>query len=287
MEKVRGRKNKVIIGIICGVLALLFLFGIWIIVENNIFTVKRYTVPSEKIGNGITVVQISDLHNKSFGKHNKRLADEIKKISPDLIVFTGDTVDSEKNENSLALIREISALAPTFLSIGNHEAALDYKVFSDFCAKVEECGAKVLDNEVLSLTLDGNDINLAAISDPNAFALSEKGAALDAKIKELSEDLDGNNFTLALSHRPEYFDIYTSYPLDLTLAGHAHGGQWRLFGLAGYATGQGLFPKLTSGLHTKNNRGMIISRGLGNGKPIPRIFNIPELVVINLTNGKV
>ena len=247
---------------------------------------KRYSVPSEKIENDLTIIQISDLHNKKFGKDNKRLAAEIKKLSPDLIVFTGDTVDSEKNQNSLALIREISSVAPTYLSLGNHEAALDYKIFSDFCAKVEECGAKVLDNEVLSLTLNGNDINLAAISDPNAFALSEKGTALESKIKELTENLDGTDFTLALSHRPEYFDIYTSYPLDLTLTGHAHGGQWRLFGLAGYATGQGLFPKLTSGLHKKNNRDMIISRGLGNGKPIPRIFNIPELVVITLTNGK-
>lgn len=286
MEKVEGRKNKVIIGIICGVIALFVLFGIWVIIENNIFMVKRYSVPSEKIQNDLTIVQVSDLHNKKFGKDNKRLAAEIKKLSPDLIVFTGDTVDSEKNKNSLALIKEISSVAPTYLSLGNHEAALDYKVFSEFSEKVEECGAKILDNEVLSLTLNGNDINLVAISDPNTFALSEKGAALDAKIKELTEDLDETKFTLALSHRPEYFDIYTSYPLDLTLAGHAHGGQWRLFGLAGYATGQGLFPKLTSGLHTKNNRGMIISRGLGNGKPIPRIFNIPELVVIKLTSVK-
>ncbi len=275
-----------IIGIICGVAALLVLFGIWIIIENNIFMVKRYSVPSEKIENDLTIVQISDLHNKKFGKNNKKLASEIRKLSPDLIVFTGDTVDSEKHQHSLALIKEISSLAPTYLSLGNHEAALDYGIFADFCEKVEECGAKVLDNEVLSLNLNGNGINLAAISDPNAFALSEKGAALEAKIKEMTEDINENNFTLALSHRPEYFDIYTSYPLDLTLAGHAHGGQWRLFGLAGYATGQGLFPKLTSGLHTKNNRGMIISRGLGNGKPIPRIFNIPELVVITLTNGK-
>lgn len=272
-----------IIGIVSGVTALIVLFFIWVIIENHIFTVTTYTIPSDKIENEFTIVQISDLHNKRFGKENRKLAEKIAKLAPDLIVFTGDTVDSEKNADSLSLIKAVSSIAPTYLSIGNHEAALDYALYTEFCKLVEEAGAKVLDNEVLPLTLSDNEINLIALSDPNAFAVSEKRAAVDAKIAELTEMIQNDNFNLALSHRPEYFETYTDHPLDLTLTGHAHGGQWRLFGLAGYATGQGFFPKLTSGVHTRNNRSMIISRGLGNGKPIPRIFNVPELVVIKIT----
>ena len=63
------------------------------------------------------------------------------------------------------------------------------------------------------------------------------------------------------------------------VSGHAHGGQWRIFGRGVFAPGQGLFPKYTSGIHDGR---LVISRGLKKSGTIPRIFNSPELVIIDI-----
>ena len=88
-------------------------------------------------------------------------------------------------------------------------------------------------------------------------------------------------YRILLCHQPEYFDRYLrDYPIDLFVAGHAHGGQWRLFGRGVFAPDQGLFPKYTSGVHEGR---LVISRGLSNTvTPIPRLFNSRELVVVEV-----
>ena len=98
---------------------------------------------------------------------------------------------------------------------------------------------------------------------------------------DLTKDLTGP--TLLLSHRPEYIDVYSKYDVNLVFSGHAHGGQFILpFVGSVYSTDQGLFPELTRGKHEKDGTTMIISRGLGNLAPVPRLFNYPEIVVVTL-----
>ncbi|MDE5792514.1 MAG: metallophosphoesterase, partial [Oscillospiraceae bacterium] len=106
------------------------------------------------------------------------------------------------------------------------------------------------------------------------------------QFKQIQELLkNNNNYKILLSHRPELFEDYVTANFDLVLAGHAHGGQWRipviLNGL--YAPDQGLFPKFAGGFYQKENTTMIVSRGLARESTrIPRIYNQPELVVIDL-----
>ena len=84
---------------------------------------------------------------------------------------------------------------------------------------------------------------------------------------------------ILLCHHPEYYVPYIQKAdIDLTVCGHAHGGQWRIFGRGIYAPGQGLFPKYTAGVLDQK---CVISRGLGNHTWIPRIFNRRELVIID------
>lgn len=100
-----------------------------------------------------------------------------------------------------------------------------------------------------------------------------------------SSHYDTDNFTILLSHRPELFEAYKNRDIDLVLAGHAHGGQFRTaIGGGLIAPNQGLFPKYISGLHAskKDEMQMIISRGLGNSVIPLRINNRPELVVIRI-----
>ena len=88
-------------------------------------------------------------------------------------------------------------------------------------------------------------------------------------------------FKILLSHRPEYFDVYVQNGVDVTFSGHAHGGQVRFPGFGGMVSpGQGIFPKLTSGIHEKEGSQLVVSRGIGNSIFPVRIFNQPEIVVV-------
>ena len=98
-----------------------------------------------------------------------------------------------------------------------------------------------------------------------------------------SLSLDNGSYTLLLAHRPEFFEIYKEFNIDLVFSGHAHGGQIRLPFIGGIlAPGQGLFPKYDGGLYTESNTNMIVSRGLGNSIFPIRINNPPEIVSVTL-----
>ena len=86
-----------------------------------------------------------------------------------------------------------------------------------------------------------------------------------------------------LSHRPELFDVYVKYNIDLVLTGHAHGGQIRIPFVGGLvAPNQGWFPEHDSGSFHDKKTTMIVSRGIGNSIIPFRVNNRPELVVIEL-----
>ena len=95
-------------------------------------------------------------------------------------------------------------------------------------------------------------------------------------------------YRILLAHRPEAIDEYRQMDFDLILSGHAHGGQWRIPGWINgvYAPGQGFFPRYAGGVYPLDDLVMIVSRGLSNNTWVPRIFNPPELVMIELTARK-
>lgn len=96
------------------------------------------------------------------------------------------------------------------------------------------------------------------------------------KIAWISEAPAG--YRIVLCHHPEYYPLISDKPIDLILAGHAHGGQWRFFGQGIFAPGQGLFPKYTRGIYGN----MVVSAGLANEKLIPRLWNPTELVILEI-----
>ncbi|MCD7847385.1 MAG: metallophosphoesterase [Oscillospiraceae bacterium] len=246
--------------------------------ENNHLTVSNYVYKSKKVPesfDGFRIVHISDLHNKSFGKDNTRLLELIEAQSPDIIVISGDLVDSRHTNKEVALdfLRFSSKIAPTFYTTGNHEGRFPENEMAEFLSDAEETGAVVLTRDTVTLTIGDEKIYLCGLAD---------GLRCRKNLKNLMKGTD-DALTLLISHRPQYGELYAEYGADLTFSGHAHGGQMRLGRLGSViAPDQGFFPKYSEGIHYFGTSATVISRGLGNSFIPTRINNPPEVVVVEL-----
>jgi len=255
--------------------------------ENNQIDTTAVTIQSEKLPaafNDYTILQIADLHGKSFGSRQKVLLKKVNKLQPDVILMTGDLIDSRRNgeEEALLLMKQLTPDYPVYFVTGNHEVRLNLTILP----KLERLGVTVLRNTSVPLERDGQFIELLGIDDPTTTRWSEGLQEPDGIRKSLDQaqsTAEPRAFQLLMAHRPEYLPLYAERKVDLVLSGHAHGGQIRLpFTDGMYAPGQGFFPELTAGQHTMENTRLIISRGLGNSLFPFRIFNHPELIVVTL-----
>lgn len=254
------------------IISVYFLWGNLSIKATEI-SVKNSSLPSSF--DGFKIVHISDLHNDEFGDDNQRLLSLIRSTHPDIIAVTGDLIDSSRTDVDVAeeFIENALKIAPVYYSTGNHESRL--KNFSSIENEFIEEGATVLRNDSVYIEKGTDRILIAGVDDPD-FKTADTVSAIKS-IKE--EDV----FTILLSHRPELFDIYCKEGIDLTLSGHAHGGQFRLPFIGGlYAPNQGILPQYTSGLYTNDSSEMIVSRGLGRSLFPLRFNNRPEIIVITL-----
>ena len=115
--------------------------------------------------------------------------------------------------------------------------------------------------------------------------MSVKPLSIVKQLEQLEKNRDKAAYSILLSHRPEYYETYKKYGYDLVLSGHAHGGQWRIPGILNglYAPHQGLFPDYAGGAYDYPGGTLVVSRGLDRwGIKLPRIFNRPELVIIEV-----
>ena len=265
---------------------LLFIIG-WIIWGNKALMINEITIKNEKIPDnfsGFRIAQVSDLHNAEFGKDNKKLLSLLETCEPDVILLTGDLVDSRNTDIEIAISfsEKASAIAPTYYVSGNHEARIDE--YEDLIEGLENAGVQVLKNESVLLEQSGNSICVAGMEDPSFVTDYLFGDSETVAIDVLSELIsDEDVFTILLSHRPELFDTYVECKADLVFSGHAHGGQFRLPFIGGIvAPNQGIFPEYDAGQFTKGSTNMIVSRGPGNSILPFRINNRPEIVLVEL-----
>ncbi|WP_423189045.1 metallophosphoesterase [Alkalibacterium sp. f15] len=255
---------------------------------NNAIETTHYSYSSDEIPqsfDGYTIVQVSDLHNKDF---DENLTTKIEAENPDIIVITGDLIDRNRTDLTIAkdFLEDVSSIAPLYFVSGNHEVASNK--YPELKEILDEVGVINLDNASQILEKNNEQINLLGLADPLTMLLEdieEEGSGelvLQKKMEELLNESPAD-FNLLLSHRAELIDIYEESDVELVLTGHAHGGQIRLPIIGGlYAPGQGSFPDYTIGEYTKGTTTMIVSRGLGNSVFPLRVFNRPELVVMTL-----
>lgn len=284
--------SKAIISNIILILCIIILISMFLFAENNTIVTTKHTLKKDTLPkdfNNFKIVQISDFHNKLFKKNNTLLINKIKKLSPDIIVITGDLVDRRNyNEQiSLDLIKGIKSIAPIYLCTGNHEGwSLKFDSLEN---ELKKLGVIVLRNESIFYTKNNSKISIIGIDDP-AFSVSDyaQHSVEETIIKDsLLNFKEDNNFKILLSHRPEYFHIYVENNIDLIFSGHAHGGQFILPLIGGIlAPNQGFSPKYYKDFYNRENTTMIVSRGIGNSIFPQRLFNKPELVVVTLTTNQ-
>ncbi len=257
--------------------------------ENNYITTTKINIKSPGLPDtfdGYKIVHLSDLHNKKFGKDQKNLVKRIEDAHPDIIVFTGDLIDSRRfnAEISLELMKRLVDIAPVYYVPGNHECRSGR--LEILCNDLKDIGVNVLRNVCDVVSRDGDGIYIIGIDDPSIYKTEDvETKVVRREIDRIMDEIQDNDaFKILLVHRPDMFPLYSDYGFNLVLSGHAHGGQIRLPFIGGLvAPNQGIFPEFTSGEHKIDDSTMVVSRGLGNSIFPQRLFNRPEVVVLTLT----
>jgi predicted MPP superfamily phosphohydrolase len=269
------------IGIIA-ILVFLVLFGAF----YNGLVVRKYTLESTKINakNSIRIVLISDLHSHIYGKNQSELVSIIKAQKPDIIALTGDIADDvDPIDGTKQFLAGIKGMAPTYYVTGNHE------FWSNDINNIRELikgyGVTILKNNYKRIKIKDSNLLIAGIDDPQAVRYEKTSSDWGQDMYKAFNGLDSDQeYKILLAHRPEYIETYKKYSFDLVLSGHAHGGQVRipliLNGL--FAPNQGWFPKYAGGVYKHDALTHIVSRGLSYNPRLPRVFNPPEVVVINI-----
>ena len=255
--------------------------------ENQALELNSYTISSQRLPtafDGFRIAQVSDLHNTEMGANNEKLLTTLQDSHPDIIVFTGDLIDSRKTKVDVALefAEQAMQIAPCYYVTGNHEARVDE--YTALKEGLTSLGVAVLENARTEVELAGEKITILGVDDPSFqenYLFGDAETVMRGKLSTFTSETD--SFTILLSHRPELFDIYVEFGIDLVFSGHAHGGQFRLPLIGGaFAPNQGFFPKYDGGIFTQGNTSMIVSRGVGNSIIPFRINNKPEVILIEL-----
>lgn len=245
--------------------------------QNKHLETTHYTYAAEQLDadlEGYRIVQISDLHNAKFGKNNQKLVGRIRECEPDMIVLTGDLVDSNHTnvDRAVQFVDEIVKICPVYYVTGNHEYWLEKSEYDELMDGLIGAGVVILDDQVVEISMGDAKFRLVGLDD-KSLADGTLGALLS----------DEKELTVVLAHEPQYFARYAGTGVDLVLSGHAHGGQFRLPFVGGIvAPDQEFLPEYTAGEYYMDGTEMIVSRGLGNSVIPARLFNYPEIVCVEL-----
>ncbi len=259
----------------------------------------HYAIKTDKLSTGRTLrlVIVSDLHGAVYGTEQRILADQILSAAPDIVLMPGDMLESAAwLPEFYPLVRRLRGI-PTLMTTGNHEMRL--KERDELKRALTGMGVRVLSGRHILYPVGKRQVVFYGIDDvqhvgetwtesARAFFLPRKdheelGGSIQKQLQALSPR-DPSKFNVLITHRPEHMEKYVNAGFDLVIAGHAHGGQWRIPGLANgvYAPNQGIFPRYAGGRYAIGGCTMIVSRGLSNHTAIPRLFNPVELPVVDL-----
>ncbi|MBE6614423.1 MAG: metallophosphoesterase [Ruminococcaceae bacterium] len=284
MTKSQPRRRRKILPVLFLLLLILLLLTAF---SESLRTV-RYTAVTDKLTGPVRIALLTDLHSSYYGEKQADLLHAIQEAAPDLICLAGDIFDDKiSHQGTMDLLDGIADRYPCYYVTGNHEHwSEEVHILNGLLVSY---GVTVLAGDTAEVSVRDQTITISGIDDPTGFLAEGIPGTPDPDTwygqLALTEEAvaDSPYYAILLSHRPEKTEEYRSSPFDLVLSGHAHGGQIRIpFLLNGlFAPGQGYFPAYAGGEYLLDDTTLIVSRGLCIND-LPRVFNRPELVVIDL-----
>ncbi len=275
-------KNKKICILACLTLIIIIFF----LAFYNGLVVKKYNAISNKLSAeaSIRIALITDLHSHVYGDNQTKIVSLIKQQKPDVIALAGDIADDvESIEGTKLFLEGLKGFRPIYYVTGNHEFwSNDIKNIKD---TIREYDVTILENNYKQIKVKNSNIIIGGVDDPDVGIYEKTNFDLQREMNTNFNKLkDKNDFKILLAHRPELIELYKKFSFDLVLSGHSHGGQVRIpFILNGlFAPNQGWFPKYAGGIYKYDSLTHIVSRGVSYNPRLPRIFNPPEVVIIDI-----
>jgi predicted MPP superfamily phosphohydrolase len=244
-----------------------FCFGYAYFVEPYWLDVRKVEIQSEKIKQPFRIVHISDIHSDEKPRLEEKLAEAIANEKPDLILFSGDSINSPQG---LPVFRkcltEIAKIAPTYVVRGNWDLQTP-KLF-------DETGAIQLSGNIENLEIKGNKLSILGYSAFNS-----------GNLRQSINNFTKETYNIFVYHFPDEIENISQSDTDLYCAGHTHGGQIRLPFYGALVTLSKFGKKYESGTFKVENTWLNVNRGIGmEGEEAPRIrfFCRPEITVIDV-----
>lgn len=267
--------------------------------ELRDFRVTKYRICSQKL-NGIKkekkIIFLSDLHNRMYGEENERLLESIRNQHPDLILIGGDMLvrkDGNSYDKTVHFLAKLSGICPVYCANGNHEQKLKElpdkyeQSYEEYKKALTASGIHMLENASETVKLDEVPVKLSGLEIPlGAYARFGKK---ELSLKEITDRIGehGDDYQILLAHHPGYMKEYLAYGADLILGGHYHGCVVQLPGIGGViSTNFTLFPKYSGGIYPEGEQIAVVSRGLGTHSVPLRLWNWPELIVLELSGNE-
>ena len=256
------------------------LFVLYVIYENFFMLVVR----REKLGIGVKIVHLSDLHKRTFGLHNSRLCSKVRAEKPDIIIFSGDLVSRSEDDYSNAemTLKELCSIAPVYMIYGNHEQSIDGEKIERFEGMLARNSEILLKNGSADVKIDDRELKIFGLLD-NYDIYKKNGRyrdldkiTVDDLEKRLGHCPDGE--VLLIAHNPFFGEAYAKWGAKYTFSGHVHGGTIRIFGIALLSPERKFFPKNSKGVYSIGGMKLLVSAGLGKF----RMFDPAEIVVYEI-----
>ncbi len=253
----------------------LLIIASYVYYQVSVFKIAKLFIKQDKkvLSNRVRIIQISDYHNNNL-INKTRLIKEIERLNADIIVLTGDIIDSKTDnfDKTIELLESIKRVNNNIYSVsGNHELKNDKR--QEFESRLEMVGVYNLNYKYQTVTIGEDKINLCGIP------YYRVGQKKELYFKNLNENL----FTILLSHSPKKALEYEDFKSDLILSGHIHGGQVRVPILGALVSPEGgFFPKHNKGLYNIENKKLYIDSGLGNSTIQVRTLNRVQISLIEI-----
>jgi predicted MPP superfamily phosphohydrolase len=242
---------------------------------------------------GFKIIQISDIHAGSLDSKKEviKAVDLINEQNPDLILFTGDLVNSKKDEINpfLEIFSELKAKHGKYAVLGNHDYYGLYDIeekdhepyWQDFYQKFDSMGFKLLNNSNESICIGDESIKILGVENWGAGRWFPKKGDLD----QATVGVKNEDFSILMSHDPTHWEEQIkSYHnnIHLTLSGHTHGMQFGI-DMPGFKWSPVKYRyKHWMGLYEEQGKFLYVNKGFGFLGFPGRVGMWPEISVFEL-----